>query len=143
MATTGIIDGRLLKIWKNVGGTLTPVACATECSISLSKSTRDITCKDSDAGYQDFLAGVTSGTISVSGLYSQSATNIKADALYDDFTAGTPVTIRFSTEVSGDTYYECQAIITSWEVSSPNSGDNVTYSATFQIKGAITKDTVA
>ena len=52
------------------------------------------------------------------------------------------LTVKFSTEVTGDRYWEASAYVTSLEV---NAGmeDNVTYSATFELTGTITYGTVA
>jgi cytochrome c oxidase assembly protein Cox11 len=58
------------------------------------------------------------------------------------WSARTALTVKFSTEVSGDYYWEASAYVTSLEV---NSGmeDNVSYSATFELTGAITFDQVS
>ena len=50
-------------------------------------------------------------------------------------------TVKFSTEVSGDHYWSASAYVTSLELSS-GMEDNVTYSATFELTGAITYTTV-
>lgn len=135
MATTGIINGTLLGVYS--GGTL--IAHATEGSISLSMDTRDATTKGS-GGTRDLLEATKSGTISVSALYADDAAYGVSD-LMTSWAARTPLTIKFSTEVSGDSYWEASAYITSLEV---NAGmeDNATYSATFELTGAITFGTI-
>ena len=135
MATTGIMNGTLLGVYS--AGTL--IAHATEGSISLSMDTRDATTKDS-SGTRDLLEATKSGTISVSALYAEDAA-LGVDDLMTTWSARSSATIRFSTEVTGDHYWEATAYITSLEV---NSGmeDNVTYSATFELTGTITYGTV-
>jgi len=136
MATTGIMNGTLLGVY--VGSTL--IAHATEGSISLSMDTRDATTKDS-SGTRDLLEATKSCTISVSALYAEDAT-YGVDDLMTAWSGRTQLTVKFSTEVSGDHYWSASAYVTSLEVSS-GMEDNVTYSATFELTGAITYSTVS
>ena len=131
MATSGIMNGTLLGVY--VGSTL--IAHATEGSISLSMDTRDTTTKSS-AGTRALLEGTKSGTISVSALYAEDAA-YGVDDLMTSWAARTTLTIKFSTEVSGDHFWSAAAYITSLEVSA-GMEDNVSYSATFELTGAIT-----
>lgn len=136
MATTGIMNGTLLGVY--VGSTL--VAHATEGSISLSMDTRDATTKDS-SGYRDLLEGTRSGSISVSALYADDST-YGVNALMTAFSNRATLTVKFSTEVSGDDYWSATCYLTSLEVSAATE-DNATYSASFEISGAVTFSTVA
>lgn len=136
MATTGIMNGTLLGVYS--GSTL--IAHATEGSISLNLDTRDATTKDS-SGTRDLLEGVKSGTISVSALYAEDAT-YGVDDLMTAWSGRSTLTVKFSTEVSGDHYWSAAAYVTSIEVNAAME-DNVTYSATFELTGAITYSTVA
>lgn len=136
MATTGIMNGTLLGVY--AGSTL--IAHATEGSISLSMDTRDATTKGS-GGSRDLLEATKSGTISVSALYADDAAYGVSD-LMTAWSGRTTLTVKFSTEVSGDSFWSADAYVTSIEV---NAGmeDNVTYSATFELTGTITYTTVA
>ena len=129
------MNGTLLGVYS--AGTL--IAHATEGSISLSMDTRDATTKDS-SGTRDLLEATKSGTISVSALYAEDAA-YGVQELMTAWSARTALTVKFSTEVVGDYYWSASAYITSLEV---NSGmeDNVSYSATFELTGAITYDQV-
>jgi len=121
----------------------TLIAAATDCSLSLNVETIDITTKDS-AGFRELLGGVRSGSISVSGLVDYlDASNKDVTDLWTAWEARTAVTVKFSkaTEVTGDLSFSAQAIITSLEQSG-GTEDTATYSATFELTGAIT-DTVA
>ena len=136
MATAGIMNGTLIGVY--AGGTL--IAHATEGSISLNLDTRDATTKDS-SGTRDLLEGVKSGTVSVSALYADDAT-YGVDELMSAWSGRSTLTIKFSTEVTGDSYWEASAYVTSLEVSA-GMEDNVTYSATFELSGAITYGTIS
>jgi TP901-1 family phage major tail protein len=142
MATAGVINSRLLRVY--TGASPIAVACATDAQFSVSTELRDATCKDT-GGWRDILPGLKSGQITTSGLYKDD--DAPADGgfvdLYDDWAGNTSVTVRFSTEVTGDTYWEASAYITSLELSSSGVDENVTYSATFEIAGTITKATGA
>lgn len=121
----------------------TLIAAATDCSLSLNVETIDITTKDS-AGFRELLGGVRSGSISVSGLVDYlDASNKDVNDLWTAWEARTAVTVKFSkaTEVTGDLSFSASAIITSLEQSG-GTEDTATYSATFELTGAIT-DTVA
>jgi TP901-1 family phage major tail protein len=136
MATTGIMNGTLLGVY--AGSTL--IAHATEGSISLSMDTRDATSKDS-AGDRALLEATKSGTISVSALYAEDAA-FGVDDLMTSWAARTSLVVKFSTEVTGDHYWSASAYISSIEVSA-GMEDNVTYSCTFELTGAITYSAVA
>ena len=130
------MNGTLIGVY--AGSTL--IAHATEGSISLNLDTRDATTKDS-SGTRDLLEGVKSGTISVSALYADDAT-YGVDELMAAWSGRSTLTVKFSTEVTGDSYWEASAYVTSLEVSA-GMEDNATYSATFELTGAITYGTVA
>jgi len=131
MPTTGIMNGTLLGVYS----ASTLIAHATEGSISLNLDTRDATTKDS-SGTRDLLEGIKSGTISVSALYAEDAA-YGVDDLMTAWSGRSTLEIKFSTEVTGDHFWSASAYVTSLEV---NAGmeDNVSYSATFELTGAIT-----
>ena len=132
-----ILNGTVFLL--SIGGTALPDQ--TEGSISISMETRDITTKDS-AGYRELLEGVRSGTISVSGLVDDNGTGGAGGVLFADLDSRTAQTLVFGFDDATDDYnYSCSAFCTSLEVSAATE-DNVTYSATFEITGAIT-ETVA
>ena len=121
----------------------TLIAAATDCSLSLNVETIDITTKDS-AGFRELLGGVRSGSISVSGLVDYlDASNKDVTDLWTAWEARTAVTVKFAkaNETAGELSFSASAIITSLEQSG-GTEDTATYSATFELTGAIT-DTVA
>ena len=136
MATSGIMNGTLIGVY--VGSTL--ISHATEGSISLNMDTRDSTTKDA-AGQRALLEGVKSGTISVSALYADDAA-YGVDELMAAWANRTTLTVKFSTEVTGDSFWSAAAYVTSLEVNAAME-DNASYSATFELTGAITYGTVS
>jgi len=131
-----ILNGTVFLL--SIGGTALPDQ--TEGSISISMETRDITTKDS-AGYRELLEGVRSGTISVSGLIDDDGAGGAGGVLFADLNSREVQTLVFGFDDATDDYnYSCSAFCTSLEVSAATE-DNVTYSATFEITGAITETT--
>ena len=129
-----ILNGTVFLL--SIGGTALPDQ--TEGSISISMETRDITTKDS-AGYRELLEGVRSGTISVSGLVDDDGAGGAGGVLFADLDSRSAQTLVFGFDDATDDYnYSCSAFCTSLEVSAATE-DNVTYSATFEITGAITQ----
>jgi len=142
MPTPGKISSTLMRVrWKDPAVTL---ACATDATFSLSTELRDTTCKDT-GGWRDLLSGLKSGQITTSGLYIDS--DAPADAgfthLFTAWNTGDPVPIEFGTAVTGDTMWECDAIITQLEMNAPGVNQNITWTATFEIAGTVTMSTVA
>ena len=118
----------------------TLIAAATDCSLSLSMETIDITTKDS-AGWRELLAGTRSGSISCSGLidYTDADSNKDTTDLFAAFENRTALSLTFekANEVTGDLSFACTGFLTSLEQSG-GTEDTATYSATFEISGVIT-----
>ena len=132
-----ILNGTVFLL--SIGGTDLPDQ--TEGSISISMETRDITTKSS-SGFRELLEGVRSGSISVSGLVDDDGAGGAGSDLFATLNGRAKVAIVFGLDGATDDYnYSCEAFCTSLEVSAATE-DNVTYSASFEITGAIT-ETVA
>jgi predicted secreted protein len=134
MASTGIYNGTLIGIY--VGGTL--IAKSTSCSLEITQATRNTTTKDSNR-WEEALSGSRSWNVSGDFLDAE-------DAAYrfDDLFAllnGTPVTVRMSSEVSGDKYYTGSAILTTLSREAPME-ENVSGAYAFKGTGALTEATV-
>ena len=130
MATTGVINGTAIGIY--IGGT--KVSKATSGSISVTHSPRDITSKDS-AGWSESLEGLREWSMEGEGMFALDATYGVVD-LEGVLTARTAVTVRFSTETTGDEYWEGTAICTDL---SADTGveESATFSFSFQGTGAL------
>jgi TP901-1 family phage major tail protein len=119
----------------SIAGTALPDQ--TEGSISLSMETRDITTKDS-SGFRELLESTRSGSISVSGLVDDTTSAVTT--LMTHFAARSSFAVKFGVEGTHDDVFECStAFVTSIETSA-GTEDNVTYSATIELSGAITHD---
>ena len=132
MATTGIVSGNLMQLYLNGN----PIGCTTTAAFSFSRAVTEAICKDNN-GARQISPGGLSGTFTTSGLW-------KFDAAYgvEDistlFLAGTSLTVRWTTNVAGDFYFQADCYCT--ELSGAAAvNDNVTFDATFTIDGDITK----
>lgn len=143
MATTGIVNGRLLLFEVNTtGSTYVAVGCATECSMSIDRETRETTCAQS-GDYRSFLSGLITATGSFSGLMALDETNVGFEDFYDYLTAGTAKTVKLTTGESGDTEWSGSALFTNISIQSGQNGQNVTFSGNLQFTGTISKATIA
>lgn len=134
MATTGAVIGNSLLLYMDGNA----IACTTDASFDFSREILSVTCKDNDGAEQIRLGG-TSGTFGVSGLWKFDAAYGVED-LVDAYLAGTLLTARWATPESGDFFLEADVYITNISGSSPVN-DAVTFDATFQVTGPITKGT--
>jgi predicted secreted protein len=139
MPTTGVINSTAFAVY--TGTTPVKIADCSDVSISVSHSPRNTNTKDS-AGWETHLEGMRSWEASASGLVAYDSTNGYI-ALWDSINNRTPVSIRFSTEVTGDSYFSGTAYVTSIETASPATEENVTWNVSFQGTGALTKGTVS
>jgi len=129
-----ILNGTVYLL--SVAGTALPDQ--TEGSISINMETRDITTKDS-SGYRELLEGLRSGSVSVSGLVDDDASGGAGGTLFTTLNTRAAVALIFGFDDASDDYnYTCNAFCTSLEISA-GTEDNVTYSASFEITGAITQ----
>jgi len=133
--TTGVINGTLVGVY--VDNVL--IGNATSGSISISHSGRDTSSKD-DGGWTTMLEGQREFSVSADGFVAYDATN-GLDELLLLITNRTKVTLKFSTEVVGDTRLTGDAFCTSISSDSPNE-ESSTFSVEFQGTGALTKETV-
>lgn len=132
MATTGIVEGNSLLLYMDGN----PIVCTTEASFDFSREIIEATCKDNDGARQIKLGG-TSGNFGVSGLWKFDGA-YQIEDLMTAFLAGTQLTARWTTDSTGDFYLEAEVYITNISGASPVN-DNVTFDATFEITGPITK----
>jgi predicted secreted protein len=136
MATTGIVNGTNLRFYMENA----KIGEATSCTLNLSRETRDTLTKDTTGSWASFAPGRKSGTCDIEGLVSFSTTNEQVSDIFTAFDNGTSMTMRFTTDVNGDTYYECEVIFTSMTLTAAVE-ENATYSATATIIGAVTQGT--
>ena len=142
MATTGLINGTLIAIYKDVSGTLTKIANATSSDFDLTKDMIDVTNKDS-GGYKEYLAGEADWTLTCEGIFEEDAggTGISWKDVVTDLLAGTSVTVVMTSNVSGDLKLSGSAFFSNLTLSAPNN-DAATFSASIQGTGALTVGTI-
>lgn len=135
MATTGKFNGTDILVY--VDGVA--IAHATSHTLNVNMEMIDATTKSS-GGWKDVLPGLRDWSIDCEGMIAWDATEGFSEA-FADLSARTQVTLKFSTEVTGDDRYTGTAYITSLSASAPLE-DVVTYSLSFAGDGALTKETV-
>ena len=144
--TAGYLNASSIRFFTGTtDGTHTAVGAVTECSISMSTDVRDITTKTS-AGWREILPALKSASINVSGIFAEDATN-SFNALVAYQIAGTKVFAVFSNVGSsalpnaGDQEFDVAGYITSIEQTA-GFEDNVTWSLTMDLTGAVVRETI-
>ena len=138
MATTGLVNGTAVALYKDISGTPTKIANLTSTDFELSKDTIDATNKDG-CNYKEFLVGLSGWTMNAEGIFEEdgSATGVSAKDLLDDIIAGAPITVVMTSLVSGDIKLSGSAIITSFAWNAPVN-DVSTFSVSLQGSGELT-----
>ena len=143
MASTGITNGTLIAIYKDVSGTLTKIANATSNDFSITKDMIETTNKDS-AGAKEYIAGEYGYTMSVEGMFEEDASvgaGISWKEIITDLLAGTSVTIVMTSNVSGDLKLSGSAFFNELNLTAPQN-DVATFTASIQGTGALTVGTI-
>ena len=137
-----IVNSTLLKIYAGASADPTTViANCTDASLSITHDLRDITTKDS-AGWRELNEGLRSFSISASALYETDAHN-DFQSLYDDYiNTRTPIFWKMAESLAGGIVLSGCGFISSIELSSPGSEDNVSFSLTIEGDGDITSSEV-
>lgn len=149
MATTGIVNGTKIGLYEKTGTSpsfvYTKIANGRAAGVDVSIDMIEITTKDS-SGFKEYVAGEKGGTFSFEGLLeyeaSVSTQGLSLDDLMTKALAGTEFTVRWSSQDTGDQYFESKVLISNVSASAPNN-DVATFSATLQMTGTITVDDVS
>jgi hypothetical protein len=131
-----IRSGTLVKI--TIGGT--EITNLTTTGFSLSTAQRNTTTKD-DGAFDSFLPTRTSGTMSGSVLFEESATYGYED-MFDAQIAGTIVTALYTTGVTTEKEYSASAFFTEVTQEDPDA-DNSVVNFTLQLTGTVAKATIS
>jgi predicted secreted protein len=143
MATTGITNGTLIAIYKDVSGTLTKIANATSNDFTITKDMIETTNKDS-AGAKEYIAGEYGYTMSVEGMFEEDGSVgalISWKEMITDLLAGTSVTIVMTSNVSGDLKLSGSALFNDLKLTAPQNAVS-TFTASIQGTGALTVSTI-
>jgi predicted secreted protein len=144
MATTGITNGTLIAIYKDISGTLTKIANATSNDFTITKDMIETTNKDS-AGAKEYIAGEYGYTLSVEGMFEEDASvgaAISWKEMITDLLAGTSVTIVMTSNVTGDLKLSGSAFFNDLKLTAPQNAVS-TFTASIQGTGALTVSVIA
>jgi predicted secreted protein len=144
MATTGITNGTLIAIYKDISGTLTKIANATSNDFTITKDMIETTNKDS-AGAKEYIAGEYGYTMSVEGMFEEDGSVgalISWKEIITDLLAGTSVTIVMTSNVTGDLKLSGSAFFNDLKLTAPQNAVS-TFTASIQGSGALTVSTIA
>ena len=137
--TTGVMNGTDMAVYfASTEGSEVLIGHATSCTFDFTHDSRDTTTKDS-AGWLERLEGLRSGSVSTEHLFAEDAT-----VGFDELWAGDrgEVFVIFTPkEVAGNTRIRMAARISSLSISG-GVEDNVTYSASFDSSGVITREVI-
>lgn len=144
MATTGITNGTLIAIYKDISGTLTKIANATSNDFTITKDMIETTNKDS-AGAKEYIAGEYGFTMSVEGMFEEDASvgaSISWKEIMTDLLAGTVVTIVMTSNVTGDLKLSASAMFNDLKLTAPQNAVS-TFTASIQGTGALTVSVIS
>ena len=144
MPTTGITNGTLIAIYKDVSGTLTKIANATSNDFTITKDMIETTNKDS-AGAKEYIAGEYGYTLSVEGMFEEDGSVgalISWKEIITDLLAGTSVTIVMTSNVAGDLKLSGSALFNDLKLTAPQNAVS-TFTASIQGTGALTVSVIA
>jgi len=129
MATTGVVNGSDLLVY--IDGNA--IGYSTSCSISFTQDNPVVTSKDDDK-WAKRLQGNRDVSISTDGYIALDA-DYNLEYLYELMEAQTGVTVRYSTNTSGDGYFQVAAVISSLNADAPDN-EGATFSVEFESNGA-------
>lgn len=142
MASTGLTNGTLICLYKEISGVDTKIANLTSTDFELTKDTIDATNKDGN-NYKEFLVGLSSWTMSAEGIFEEdgSTTNHSPKDLLDDIIAGAEITVVMgNADETGDLKLSGSAVLTNFSWNAPVN-DVSTFSCTLQGSGTLTVGT--
>ena len=144
MATSGTINGTILRLFVDDSGTLKPIANLVSNDISFTKDLIEVTSKSS-AGSKEFMYGHFGASGSFEGRFeddSVGSTEYSFEELYSVMVAGTNLSVVFTTNVTGDVKYTGSALLGGLSLSAPDN-DAASFTGDITITGAVTQGTVA
>lgn len=130
-----ILNGTLIKLYKNT----TPIGLLTSSDMNLEREMLDVTNKDSDS-WKEVMPGVRSFSFSAE-LFHDPAETYNVDDIIGEWLAGTVLTMKLSSEVTGQTKYTGDVLINSVSVSTP-ANQPVTGTVEFTGTGPLTPATI-
>jgi predicted secreted protein len=142
MASTGAVIGNDIGIYVNVDGAMRLIAAGTGATFTADRQVIDVTSKN-NSGARAIKMGGKSVNFTFNGNISFDETNSTThgyDKMLTAWSNGTSLTVRFSTNVAGDSYIQCSAYIANVSGDAPVNAVG-TYSLDIQSTGDITVGT--
>jgi hypothetical protein len=143
MPTTGtvLVENLMISFSEN-GTTHNLISCQTDASLSISRTILEKICKGQGASTgKDY--GKYTWTLSGGGYFAFDSAYGGVD-IADVILEGVKVTARFTTDVTGDTYYHGSLVLSSVNINSASGGNAyVMFDWTGEGDGDLTKATVA
>lgn len=136
MATTGPVKGKDLLLYVGT----TAIGSSTSCSLNISTDLLDVTTKDSN-GFKEKLPEDIDWNISCDALTVFDAA-YGIDDILDAQLGGTKLSVKFSTEVTGDIVLSGDIYINSNNIDA-SKGSPSTFSFSGEGTGTLTKSTVS
>ncbi|RDW17048.1 phage major tail protein, TP901-1 family [Oceanobacillus arenosus] len=123
----------LLSLWDTTGSTLLAVAGQQGLTINRDKDTIEVTSKDTEGGWKEFLGGLKEWSIDNDGVYVREHESHKLlKTLYE---GDDPVLIKVTNQKTKTDMFGGLAILTSYPIEAPYD-DAVTYTIALQGTGA-------
>lgn len=143
--TAGALNGTLIKLYKDVSGTLKPVANLMSNDFSVEKTIIDVTSKSSGAA-TEAITGRYSWSCSAESITeydtSVGTTEMSLQDILTDLLAGTSWSVVIGTGVTGDLKLSGSAYIANVKGSNPDN-DKSTFTCDFTGTGELTVGTFA
>jgi len=130
-----IQNGTLIKLYDGS----TPIALLTSSDMNLEREMLDVTNKDS-ANWKEFIEGVKGFTFS-GEVFNDPAQTYNLQDLYTKWDAGTTITMKLSSEVTGEQKFTGSVKITTISLSTPANQPSVV-TVDFQGTGALVMATI-
>lgn len=141
--TAGAINGTLIKVYKDVTGTLKPIANLISNDISIDMTIIDVSSKSS-SGAAENITGRYSWSGSAEGIVeydtSVGTSDISLQDIIADLLAGTSWTCVIGTGVTGDQKLTGTTRLANVKMSAPDN-DKATFTCDFTGTGALTQTT--
>lgn len=124
----------LLSLWDSTGSMLIAVAGQQGLTINRDKDTIEITSKDTEGGWKEFLVGFKEWSIDNDGLYVRNHDSHKL--LAELFDGDDPVLVKVINQKAQTNLFGGMALVTSYPIEAPYD-DAVTYTIALQGTGAL------
>lgn len=130
--TTGVVNSADLMIFYNGSA----IACQTNAKLSITRDMRETTCKQSGA-FRERQPSYLEWNMSGDGNLRYDSSTPNAATLLTAMLSGAQCALALKTGVSGDPVIYGNGYLTTYDVDSPASNENCTFSYEFMGTGAI------